>query len=183
MTLADATSLARTAQTLVVETKTGCGSPPVFPNNWSYLWGAKVDSITINGNSTPSVAVIWFPELRWNETSGPVWGDMIRIRTDEYHPGDRTTVFSGFVTSYQTGFSGGSQNKGSGFERNAIVCLDHRWLLSTTSPIYGQFARGPDDYYNYGTDSQSPVSDSCIFASGRRTIFNGTASRTATLIF
>lgn len=167
----DATSLSRTAQRLVVEARRGYGSPPSYELLWQPVWGAKIDRIEINHGGKPSVAIIWFPELRWEQTFNLLWGDMIRIRTDEPDLAGRTIIFSGFITNFLSDFSGGT-DQSKAFERNAILCQDYRWLLSITSPIYGQLARGPDDYANYGTDNQYPINDSYTFLSGRRAIFN-----------
>ena len=163
----DAKSISRNAQRLIVEARRGCGSPPQY-GAWRPIWGAKVDRVEINRDSTPSVATIWFPELRWHETFDLLWGDMVRIRTEDASP---TIIFVGFVVSYLSDFSGGTDRSKS-FERNAVVCKDHRWLLSQTSPIIGQVARGPDDYTDYGTDQQTPIADSYTRLSGQRTIFN-----------
>jgi len=162
---ADAQSLSRNAQRLIVESRHGYGSPPKY-DAWQPIWGAKVDRIEINKDSTPSVATIWFPKLYWHETFELYWGDMIRIKAENY-----TIIFLGFVVSYLSDFSGGT-DRSKGFERNAVVCKDHRWLLSQTSPIVGQVARGPDDYTGYGTDAQQPIADSWTPLFGQRTIFN-----------
>ena len=171
MTLADSKSISRTAQMLVVETKHGSGSPPAFERDWQMLWAARVDRIEINHSAKPSVAVIWFPDLRWNQTFNLYWGDMVRIRTDEPDEGDRTIVFSGFVTGYLSDFSGGSQ-KSDSFERNAVVCQDYRWLLARSSAPFGQIARSPDDYTDFGGPAQAAIDNSYTFLSGRRAIFN-----------
>jgi len=174
---ADEKKIERTAQRLIVEARRGYGSPPQF-GNWKALWDAKVDRIEINGGSRPSVATIWFPSARWNENLGILWGDNIRILTEK-----DVVVFAGFVTSYLSDFSGGTE-RSPAYERNAIVCQSYRWLLAATSPIYGQSIRGPDDYKSYGTDEQQPIANSCIFASGRRAIFNadGRPNRDPTLL-
>ncbi len=172
VTKPDYKKIDRTAQQLIVEARRGSGSPPVYPSAWSIVWGAKVDRIELNEGLKPSTAIVWFPELRWHETFNLYWGDMIRIRTDEVQASKRTIVFCGFITSYLSDFSGGSEKRGSSFERNAFICSDHRWLMSTTCPIYGQIVRGPDDYTGYGTTSQTAIDNSYIFASGRRCIFN-----------
>jgi len=169
----DSKSLSRNAQQLVVEYRHGHGSPPSYDPAWQPLFGAKVDRIEINLANRPSVATIWFPESRWQETlSGILWGDMIRIRTDQPKAINRTILFSGFLTSFLSDFCGGTAEKGTGFERTAITCMDYRWLLGATSFVYGQVVRGPDDYTGYGTAEQSPKADSSIFASGKRCIFN-----------
>jgi hypothetical protein len=172
MTVDDAKSLSREAQRLIVEARRGHDSPPYYDDAWQVVWGAKVDRIDINYAARPSVATIWFPELGWHETPGLFWGDMIRIRTDEPDIVNRTISFVGFLTAYLSDFSGGTEKKASAYERNAIVCSSYRWLLSRTSPVYGRWVRGPDDYTDYGGPSQTPLASQCIFASGRRTIFN-----------
>lgn len=172
MTYEDATSLSRIAQNLVVETRRGYGSPPVHGLTWQSVPDAKVDLIEINCGVTPSRAIISFPTLRWHETFNLFWGDMIRICSDEFKVSQRSVLFVGFLTKYASGFSGGTDEPGTAYERNAAVALDHRWLLSATSPVFGQLTRGPDDYINYGTSSQSPKDNSYIWALGRRCIFN-----------
>jgi len=171
MTLADARSLQRVAQRLVVEVKPGFGSPPTFGPDWEPVWGAKVGPITINRDGKPSEATIWFPELRWDESSRLLWGDMIRIRTDEPLAGDRTVLFVGFITRYRSSFSGGTE-KLKGHEQNMITCQSYRWLLAVSSPIFGQIARGPDDYLFYGTPGQMTKNNSWTFLTGQRAIFN-----------
>lgn len=164
----DYKNIDRTAQALVVEYKSAAGSPPDYGAGWNIAYGAKVDRIEINYGIKPSVAVIWFPEFRWDTQSPLKNSDMVRIRTDSPSP---SIVFSGFVTSPLKQFSGGGLSDGS-YERNAVKCLDYRWLLSATSPIYGQIARGPDDYDGYGTADQVAISDAWTFLSGQRCIFN-----------
>ncbi|MHC4398035.1 MAG: hypothetical protein ACYS1A_20520 [Planctomycetota bacterium] len=167
----DAKKLQRTAQLLVVEAKQGHGSPPNYDEKWQQLWSAKVDRVEINRDATPSVAVIWFPNLRWNQSCGLMPSDMVRIRTNERLKTERTILFEGFITRYRSFFTGGS-NLSKSKEQNSITCLDYRWLLSVTSPIFGQYARGPDDYTDYGTDSQTAKAYFSTFLSGQRTIFN-----------
>jgi len=167
--MTDAQQLDRTAQFLVVEYKTGYGSPPTYDQQWQILWDTKVDRITINHGTTSSVATIWFPTLGWDESCGLAFGDRVRIRTDAASP---VTVFSGFVTGFKPSFSGGNE-RGGAYERNAVALMDHRWLMAATTPIYGMAARGPDDYVNYGKESQQPKQDYIYtFLSGRRTVFN-----------
>ena len=172
MTVEDAKSLSRRAQRLVVEARRGRDSPPYYDSVWQPVWGAKVDRVDINFAARFSTATIWFPEVRWDQTLDLLWADMIRIRTDEKEPLNRTVLFVGFLTAYLSDFSGGTEKKSSSYERNAIVCCSYRWLLSRTSPIYGCWVRGPDDYDDYGGPAQAPIPSQCIFASGRRTIFN-----------
>ena len=125
----DAKKLARAAQRLVVERMVG--------STWNALWGAAVDRIEINPGASPSSATIWFPGKRWDEDSGLRYGDRVRIRTDWPTAEGQATIFSGFVVNFIPEFSGGDE-KGGAFERNAVVCLDHRWLMSVTSPVFGQ---------------------------------------------
>jgi len=125
MTQEDAKKIQRIAQRLVVEARQGYGSPPSF-TDWEPVWGAKVDRIEINRDAKPSVATIWFPDLRWEQTRHLIWGDSIRIRTDEPKSADRTILFSGFITSYLSDFSGGTEQPKTAYERNAIVCQDYR---------------------------------------------------------
>jgi len=171
MRTADRLSVSRTGQPLVIEARRGNGSPPRY-GSWQPVYDAKVERIEINRDHQPSVATIWLPLSRWNQTPDLMWGDMIRIRTDENYQSQRTVVFCGFLTQFLSDFSGGTEEPGSSFERCAIVCLDLRWCLSTTSNIFGQIVRSQDDYNNYGTPTQAPIDGRYTFASGRRTIFN-----------
>lgn len=172
MSLADSKSVARTAQQLLVFYRKASGTPPVYSPDWLPVWGAKVDRIEINRDDTPSVATIWFPQLRWSDATGLNYGDMIKVTTAEPLVSQRTNVFIGFYVTTLSDFSGGSIEQGSAFERNAIVCLDHRWLLSSVCPIFGQLARSPDHYSSYGSSGQAPVDGKYFLASGRRCIFN-----------
>lgn len=168
---ADAKKLARTAQQAIVEVKPSSGSPPSYPSRWRIIWSAKVDFIEINAGSKPNKAVIWFPSLHYHQPCPLKAGDMVRICTAELRPADRSVIFTGFVTADVVEFSGSSNNS-SGYERNAVVAQDHRWVLNKTNVIFGQVTRGPDDYSDYGTAQQEPIDDSYIFLSGQRAIFN-----------
>jgi len=168
--LEDHQKLERTAQYLMVETAPSVAGP-AGAAAWAIVPDARVEKIEINHGARFSRALISLPTLRWHEypclDGRPVtWGDRIRIRTDT-----GVCIFSGFLGRYQSGFTAAGQ-AGSGFENNAILCLDHRWLLARTSPLFGQIVRGPDDYTNYGAGSQTPIANSWFFASGRRCIFN-----------
>jgi len=171
VTPTDAQFLSRNAQRLIVEFKQAVNSPPIFDTDWDVAWGAKVDRIEINAGPRPSVATFWFPAERWNADVSFNQGAMVRIRTDEQSVSDRTVVFCGFVTKLRSNFFGGTEAQPS-FERLAITALDHRWLLASTSPVFGQLTRGPDDYENYGTSEQSLITNSKTWLSGRRAIFN-----------
>jgi len=168
----DAKSMSRAGQVLVVEAKRAHGSPPDFDTEWSPVFNAKVDRIEINRDGRPSTATIWFPDLRWEQTRSLLCGDAVRIRTNHRSQSKRTVLLTGFVTAYLSDFSGGTEKEKTAYERNAIVVSDCRWLLATTSPVFGQDARGPGDYNNYGTASQTPIPNSYTYLSGRRAIFN-----------
>ena len=165
----DSRNMLRWAQPLVVEGRRATGTPPSYEPYWQFVWDAKVERIEINAGDKFSRAVIWFPTVRWQADFGLKFGDMIRIRTDRTK--NNTVLFSGFLASFDSEFSGGSKPAG-GFERVSVVCMDHRWLLAATSPVFGQAARGPDDYTNYGTASQAPIANKFTMLYGRRAIFN-----------
>jgi len=173
MTLADARSPSRVAQQIVVEVKIASGSPPGYPGAWQSLWDVKVDRIEINSGSRSSVAFIYWPDGRWHERYNAFhkFGNLFRIRTNELNSSQRSVLFQGFMTQRLSSFSGGT-NLGESHERNAIVLSDYRWLLSVTSPVFGQLIRGPDDYYFYGMSNQVAKYDSYIWLCGRRVIFN-----------
>jgi len=166
MSLADAKSLQRTAQRLIVEARKGSGSPPAYEANWQPVWGASIDRIIINAGAKPSSALIWFPDLRWDASAGLGFADMVRIRTFE-----GAVLFAGFIVGRKPAFGGGTE-KGGAFERNVIHLADYRWLISAGSALYGQFGRGPDDYYSYGSSSQEAIGNSYTRFTGRRTVFN-----------
>ncbi len=163
--------LQRIAQFLIVEVNPFAGSPPAYASGWHMVWAAKVERIEINNGARPSMAVVSFPDLRWEADHRLRHGDRIRITTAEADDADRTCVFSGFFVNQASSFAGGSE-KSKGHERNAVICADHRWLLQRTTLAYGQNVRGPDDYDNYGTDTQAPKADGYTKMTGRRLIFN-----------
>jgi len=173
MTLADSKSPSRIAQQLVVQVRSCYGSPPRYSAYWQSLWEVKVDRIEINAGSRPSVAIIYWPDGRWHERYNAFhkFGNLFRIRTNEFATSQRSVLFQGFMTNRLSSFSGGT-NQGEAHERNAVVLSDYRWLLSVTSPVFGQLTRGPDDYYFYGQTNQEAKYDSYIWLSGRRVIFN-----------
>ena len=172
MTVADAKSIDRTAQPLIVELIFGFGSPPLYYGVWYPLWDAKVDRIEINHGSKSSLACFWLPAQRWDSIRGLVrFAVRVRIRTAEPDPAQRSVLFLGFLTSHDSSFSGGAETD-PGFERNVFYARDYRWLLGAISPVVGQLARSPDDYDNYGTSSQSPRDDLYTWLTGRRIIFN-----------
>lgn len=174
MTLGDAISMDRVAASLVVEWRQFYGSPPAYGLAWNSLWTVLVDRVEINMGAESSTARISFTDVRWNARSRSLRaGTMIRIRTtDSPTP---TVVFQGFVTGFSSSFTGG-MGSGDSFSRadesNVFICHDFRWVLGVTSVISGQVARGPDDYYDYGTVSETPLWDAYRRLTGRRAVFN-----------
>lgn len=158
--MSDETSQSRFAQPLFVNVKQGI--PPNYADDWSPLYDAKVESITQNINATPDQAVFWFPNKRWNEPVNLLQGDKIQI-TDE----DDGVIFEGFIVKITRQFSGGDE-KGGKFERLAFICMDYRFLMAVSVPMYGQLARGYDDY---DPDTGEPL-DTYSDYTGRRCIFN-----------
>jgi len=162
----DKFQLDRTAQRLIVEAKSGSGSPPTYGADWQPVYAAKVEVIEHN-ISQPHTAVIWFPDLRWHQSTGLYFGDRIRIKT-----ADDVVVFSGFYTRNDTGFFGGDDDGQKAWERNALYCQSHLWLLSTISPVTGQLARALTDYAFYDQESNLPGIGAYTTFTGRRCIFN-----------
>ena len=163
MTIADSQSLQRTAQYLAVEILPAHGSPPEYSGDWLPVWGAAIEQIVIERDSRASSATIWFPATHWDSPTIPNWADMVRIRTVEQDPAQRTFLYVGFVVAREMSFCGGD-DKRPGHEQVGIRCLDFRWMLATTSPIIGQHGRSIDDIA-IGTDSAT-------WFDGRRAIFN-----------
>jgi len=169
--ITDKNLLNRFAQNLVVEARP-CSQTSGY-GQWFFVPGARVEQVTLNAGAKPNVAVIRFPALRWNEmVPGLDHGVNLRIRTDAparkdgsaYRGISRAVLFQGFLTRYKSRFAGVP----SGTETNEIVCMDTRWLMATTSVVFGTYARSRDDYDSTLTDS----ANSATFFSGRRCIFN-----------
>ncbi|HIJ66816.1 MAG TPA: hypothetical protein HPP51_00835 [Planctomycetes bacterium] len=169
--MTDSTKLGRTAQQLLVQIKRGYGSPPNYGTQWMPVYDAIVDTIEINYSATPSRATILFPDLRWQQSYDLIWGDRVLVTTAQRQAADRAVLFSGFAVRVISGYDGGS-GRSKSYEENALLCYDHRWIMSVSSPVYGQVARTADDYNDYGTDSQTPILTSATWLSGRNTIFN-----------
>ncbi len=165
MTIRDASSLQRTAQFLAVDFKPPSGSPPVYSGPWLPIWLASVDSIVIDRDSRPSSVSFWFPAERWNSPYVPGFCSLIRVRTVETDPAERSVLFVGFITSDHASFSGGDDNR-PGHEQIGFTALDFRWLLDTLSPVMGQYARSIDDIDD--TDAEY----SATWFNGRRAVFN-----------
>jgi len=186
--MADENLLGREAQFLIVEARSHTTTPgpytaanPAYPGAWATVSACQVERIEINDGSRPNMAVISFPDLRWDASSGLGFGDRIRITTDEETPADRTCVFSGFLVNRIAAFAGG-QGSGNGvsagYETNRWIAYDHRWLLSTGTAITGQVVRGPGDYDDYFTGDEAPKTPNettrqwYTFLDGRRCVFN-----------
>jgi len=182
LTIYDRQSVSRQAQLLLVEVRPARGIPPRYESEWQPVFAAQVERIEINPGSQPNRAIISFPDLRWDGDHGLRFGYRIRITTAEPES-LRTCIFSGFFIRQIRSFSGGTE-KGGAFEKNQILCLDHRWLLAATSPLTGIIARSPDNYNNWGTPLQEAFVDQYTSFSGRRLIFNydGRANCDPTLV-
>lgn len=163
----DAKQLARTAQRCIAEYQSVL--PTVGPAGlWIPLYDAQVLSVTHAAGANANTAAVRLPNVRWNETPYHLkMGDLVRIRTAD----GKTVLFEGVCTQRRPSFSGGTE-KGGAFEHNDILCADYRWLLHRTSVVWGQWARGLDDYTNFGTASQSPKPNGATFLSSQRCIFN-----------
>ncbi len=184
MSVTDKNLLDRTAQPLVVEFR-AC-SEDGYAGAWQPVYDAQVLQITLNSGAKPNVATVKFPSLRWHEQyAGLDFGVNIRIRTNQpirpdgtpYRSGHRVVLFQGFLVNYRTRFAGGTGDDRTGtppFEENAILCLDTRWLLSVTSPVWGVFARSRNDYQTFET-TPVPRPDAVTDFTGRRAVFNADA--------
>jgi len=165
----DLQRLDRTAQQPIVQVRRHRGSPPQWVFNWQMLWGAKVEKIEINIDKMPSTATISFPDYRWQQLPNLYVGDMIRVISEHRIP---SVLFVGVITNIICDFSGGEESSSS-YEHSAIICHSGRFVLATTSPIFGQPARSVDNYVNYNANGTSvPRIAGCGFLSGRRAIFN-----------
>lgn len=167
----DHKNLSRTAQRCIAEVRRvadGGAAEPI----WQPMYEAQVISVTHTAGPNFNTAQIRFPTFRWDEKPyGLNKGDLVRIRTaSDLYPA-QTILFEGIYTRHNPSFSGGA-GSGGAFERNEIECADYRWLLHVTSPLYGQFARGVDDYTDFGAAAQAAINDSVTFMSGCRCIFN-----------
>ncbi|MFA5187047.1 MAG: hypothetical protein WC551_11245 [Patescibacteria group bacterium] len=185
--ITDKNRINRFAQPLVVEARP-CSQASGY-GVWQPVYNARVEEITLNaGADAANTAVITFPTLRWNQMfTGLNLGVNIRIRTDAPVRGDgspyrgqsRAVLFQGFLTNYRSRFAGGT-GQSSPTETNTVICMDYRWLMSRTSPVFGIYARSRD---NYDTFETTPVpANSATHFSGRRCIFNadGQPNRDAT---
>lgn len=180
MTVADAVSMDRVAQPLVVDMKVPRGSGesyPAYPDAWTDLYVAAPQRIEINMGARPSVARILLASQRWDTRSwgrylGLPMGTMVRIRTLDDSP---SILFQGFVTGHDSSFTGGSGAGGRfspAHEADVAVCRDYRWLLAAASPLLGQYVRGPNDYLDYGAEYEFALDDQATWLIGRRIIFN-----------
>ena len=140
--------------------------PPVYSGPWRSLTDFSIEQIERNDYSTPSRAILSFPAMYWHEEPGLSYGDMVSIRS-----ADNVILFEGFLTSFDSAFSGASV-EGGAWERCAVTCLSYMWLLHQC-PVYGQFGRTVDDYFAYGEpELQEPLDNAMHAFKGRRCIFN-----------
>lgn len=178
----DATQLDRTAQVLWVHidpvTPAGSSGIPSHTGTWRETIAAQVETVAIHAGGKPSAARVFFPGLRWDEDSGIRKGDRIRITAAPSVTGSLVPLFSGFVVRDRLGFSGGEGSSGRettslAHETNGFLALDHRWLLDTTCPIFGQVARSADDYLDFAASPwQDPQFGKYTRLTGRRCVFN-----------
>lgn len=162
--MADQHNMMRIAKAMTVEYRQ-CSRDGVV-GTWAALSHAKPLSVTIGQGREYNKAVVELDNTRWNGSRGLTWGDQIRIRYSN------SVLFEGFAVSFASGFStavaNDPQNPPSAKEWVRINCLDYRWLYNTCCPVYGQIARGIDDY---DAEDGSPL-DAATFMSGRRCVFN-----------
>jgi hypothetical protein len=155
----DKNFMLRTAQPLVVETRR-CSAAGV-DSAWTILWGVVVEQIQLNHGAAYNTATLLFANTRWDQPLAVGFGWQIRIRTAA---SPFRVVFMGFAAGYKPSFVGGSQEPR---EEVAVECFDFRWFLAKTSPVFGQCARGVDDYESNGTPKLQ-----ARYFTGRPLIFN-----------
>lgn len=162
MTRTDDKNLMRIAKFILAEYRV-CDRDGVV-GDWITLPNAKVLDITIGEGDTYNTATIEISDTRWNETRGVMWGYQIRLRYSN------TVLFQGFIVNFPSGYSSAvvtdPQSSPSAKEWVHIHCKDYRWLYNRCSPVYGQVARGVDDY-----EDGEPL-QTATFMSGLRCIFN-----------
>lgn len=155
----DSQKLSRFAQPLFINHAKGV--PPTY-GDFEPVYGAKIENLVYNINAVPDYCIFWFPAVRWNDDSTDmIVGDMVRVVD-----GDGTIYFEGYITKDLREFSGGDGKQG-GYERQAYMAQDIRYLFAKSVPIYGQQGRGYDDYEGDGS-KKNTLTD----FSGRRCIFN-----------
>jgi hypothetical protein len=161
--MADQHNLMRMAKYCTVEYKQ-CDRNGIV-GDWTALANAKVISITHGMGAVSNSAEIELSDTRWNAARGVLWGYVIRCRCSS------TVLFQGFIVDFKSGYSTAvvedPQNPPAAKEWVRMTCLDYRWLYNRCSPVYGQVARGVDDYNSDGTKKASAT-----FMRGRRCIFN-----------
>ncbi|HSV42994.1 MAG TPA: hypothetical protein VLJ10_00425 [Candidatus Bathyarchaeia archaeon] len=153
----------RVAKNVIVEYRQ-CSRSGIV-GEWTFLPLANVIDITMRPGANYNTAIIELSDTRWNESCGVQWGYNVRVRHYD------TILFQGFVVNFSSGYSSSvaedPQNPPQSREWVRMQCNDYRWLFNNCCPIYGQVARGYDDYETDGTKK-----DSATFMSGRRCIFN-----------
>jgi len=142
-----------------------------YEASWTTLDAARVASITHNLGIKPNEASILFADQRWHTGYGLYPGDRVRILADRPSPLTAIVLFDGFLTSSRVGWAGGGLKQG-GWERNTMQAADYRWMVNSTSAVFGQMARSQTDYTGFGTPQQSPIANRATFFRSRRCIFN-----------
>jgi len=163
MTRTDDKNLMRIAKFILAEYRE-CSRDGVV-GDWTTLTNTKVLDITLRDGAEYNTAEIELSDTRWNTTRSVLWGWQVRLRYNS------TVLFQGFIVRFQSGFSSAvatdPQSPPSAKEYLRIHCRDYRWLYARCSPVYGQVARGVDDY-----DEDGEPLNTGTFMSGRRCIFN-----------
>jgi hypothetical protein len=161
--MADQNNLMRLAKYCTVEYRQ-CSRDGIV-GDWAALTNAKVISITLGQGSHYNQAEIELSDTRWNASRGVSWGYNIRCRYNN------TVLFAGFVVDFPSGYSTAvaddAANPPEAKEYVKMSCLDYRWLYNRCSPVYGQAARGIDDYNPDGSKKEEAT-----FMRGRRCVFN-----------
>lgn len=161
--MADQNNLMRVAKSVIVEYRE-CSRAGIV-GEWTFLPMANVLDVTLRPGAEYNTAVFELADTQWNASRGIQWGYNIRIRHYD------TILFQGFVVNFSSGYSSAvsedPQNPPQAREWVRVQCYDYRWLFNRCCPVFGQVARGYDDYETNGTKK-----DSATFMSGRRCIFN-----------
>ncbi|MCE5184927.1 MAG: hypothetical protein LLF76_02235 [Planctomycetaceae bacterium] len=133
--------------------------------DWTALSNAMVTNITLRPGRESNTATIELSDTRWNVSRGVIWGYQIRLRYNS------TVLFQGFIVNFNSGYSSSEatdpEDQPKAREWTRMYCMDYRWLYNRCSPIYGQVARGADDY-----NADLTKKAQATFMSGRRCVFN-----------
>jgi hypothetical protein len=161
--MADKNQLMRLAKDIVPEYRI-CSRSGVV-GDWVSMPNGKVLDITLRPGKESNTATIELSDTRWNLSRDVTWGYQIRLRYNS------TVLFQGFIVNFNSGYSSAdaadSQNQPQTREWVKMYCMDYRWIYNRCSPVYGQVARGVDDYNTDGSKKAQAT-----FMSGRRCVFN-----------